>query len=52
MFIMSLLKSSRVLDYSKKSKKYVTNFNLLPMPPFYKSNISDTKVMDVLFVGV
>ncbi len=48
---MSLLKSSRVLDYSKKSKKYVTNFNLLPMPPFYKSNISDTKVMDVLFVG-
>ena len=21
------------------------------MPPFYKSNISDTKVMDVLFVG-
>ena len=48
---MSLLRSSRVLDYSKKSENYVNSFTFLPMPPFYKSIVSNAKIIDVLFVG-
>ncbi len=48
---MSLMRNSRVLDYSKKSEIYTKYFNLFPIPPFYKSNGNIEKNTDVLFVG-
>lgn len=48
---LSLLKSSRVLDYSRQSEKHVGKFHLFPMPPFFESSFGGNKITDVLFVG-
>ena len=48
---LSLVRSSRVLDYSRKSEQYVSIFHLFQMPPFFEAPVGSEKTTDVLFVG-
>jgi len=47
----SLLNSSKVLDYSKRSKPFINTFEFLPLPPFYRTEMRTEKKSDALFVG-